>query len=1477
MKAYKTTFLLAFAFALGAFADAVSPATARLAAGSWALSNASLGVPHGRKVSAVEPYEVAGTNGFYAVSLEGGGTVFLSADDDFTPVIAFTSSSSPDLSKDSPFRRLLEKDVALRRVLRDGSAAKSKMTSSAGAAGARSAAAAAQSAEAKKIWAALVPAASSQSASNPKLTFAESASPRETSAISDIRVAPLVQSLWDQTTAGGGPCYNYYTPLNAPCGCTATAAAQIMRYYKYPDAELPAITRRCTVSGSQVDLDSVGESRIYDWDSMKLDPSSYATETEREAIGRLTYDIGIALYSDYTQSGTGADPQYLGEMFGVTFGYAGGHMYWNAAGWASGNGGLHTREIRNKIVYANLDAKRPVQFAIYGYDSGGEWAGHAVVCDGYGFVDISGVQTEFAHINMGWSGVDNMWYNIPEINAANSGAYVGQSGIDFLYLGGAQYNIHPTDTGDLLTGRVIDDGDPVEGATVSIMAAGTQDVLATAVTDAKGIYAFSLPGGAAYDIYAESPDGKKSGIMSNVFLAKSVDDSSEYSRNVTSEYNVGNSWGNDIDIVIPFVRIGSKLYPNLNNALKDAQEGDTVEIFGPTKLKGPVTIVSGVSIITVPDETSDYPLLSDCTVTIADEAVTTAGWALQIADGVDVAFSNILFTASSGSAPALDVLSGGSVSFAGTVSVGTVTTYASDAFTLAGPIESVLSGIAVSCAGATARNNVFGSWSCSQADAEASAAKIANGFDADLFGRAMEDGTLVWDRAPVDESIAVAKATDEMGTVFYTSLDSLFRDFTNGAEVVVFKDCGHNAFSNAVSVAKNITITGSGDVAPVISGGNSACFTITNGAAVSVSNVVFTRSGSSTASTTSLFTIDGGSLALESGAAIAGLKFAGSASAILVNNGSVSMSEGSSITNCTGTSGGTQEAVAIVLKGENCSLAMTGGEISGCSGGKTSGGVYAGAGSAVSLEGKVFIKDNVNKNKATRNLYLAKNDILKATGDISGTVGVYSANNLVADKQFGSAVSEEAGVAAADSFTSDYRDTLEAVADGTALRWKKIDPSDGVARTEGEAAATLIDAEGGETHYVSLEYAFANATNGSYTIVLKSDLDLTNSVGVASGNSVLLDGAGFTLSRGEECNTFIAVTNATLSLTNITVDAYEGYGRIIDAKDSALALLDGASVEWAEGNDKTMVAAIVVWGGTFTMEDGSGVRHCANYFARDGGGPIAAGGIVVYGSSSGASATAYLNGGEITDCVGPDLGAGGMYVGNGAHVYVKGVAVTGNKSHSGAASNLVVQDKSSLVLAGRQAAKIGFTEGYKADTNVFGTVAKEFVPSGEAVAGNAAWSNLVVYARQFVHDSRGVKGAVATNAADTVLLVWEDAFDENGAFAASDGTVYGHVDIAVDDISGEKTVIPCEEFTFTAIEKTGEGKWRLVLAPGVEGCTYTLFATDDLSKPLGEWTQIGEPKTLAADDLNADSEFEFEAEPSDPAYFWYVKGEDGEE
>ena len=111
----KAIFVALLALAFAAQGAPVSDATARLAAGSWAVSDASLGVPHGSSVGEARAYSVDGTNGFYAVSLEGGGTLFLAADDDMDPVLAFTASADVDLSEKSPLRNLLCRDIAARR------------------------------------------------------------------------------------------------------------------------------------------------------------------------------------------------------------------------------------------------------------------------------------------------------------------------------------------------------------------------------------------------------------------------------------------------------------------------------------------------------------------------------------------------------------------------------------------------------------------------------------------------------------------------------------------------------------------------------------------------------------------------------------------------------------------------------------------------------------------------------------------------------------------------------------------------------------------------------------------------------------------------------------------------------------------------------------------------------------------------------------------------------------------------------------------------------------------------------------------------------------------------------------------------------------------------------------------------------------------------------------------------------------------
>ena len=73
------------------------------------------------------------------------------------------------------------------------------------------------------------------------------------SSIDDVRVGPLLTTSWAQgslDSAGTIHCYNYYTPLNRVCGCTATAIGQIMYYHRYPTTRiLPGETLYDTIDG----------------------------------------------------------------------------------------------------------------------------------------------------------------------------------------------------------------------------------------------------------------------------------------------------------------------------------------------------------------------------------------------------------------------------------------------------------------------------------------------------------------------------------------------------------------------------------------------------------------------------------------------------------------------------------------------------------------------------------------------------------------------------------------------------------------------------------------------------------------------------------------------------------------------------------------------------------------------------------------------------------------------------------------------------------------------------------------------------------------------------------------------------------------------------------------------------------------------------------------------------------------------------
>ena len=1483
MKTRKALSLFFCTVAFAAGAATVSIDTAKRAASSWALSNASLGVPHGRTVSGATAYAVNGTTGFYAVALEGGGTLFLAADDEIGPVLAFTAESNPDLSAESPLLNLLSRDVKARRGVVAAESAQMAVSSrvsfkATGPLAATSATSQSSDAvqTAKKLWA-MFTATTVQSSSQPSgglVSYGATAEARGVLADSEIRVDPILTTQWSQTKdKAGNNCYNYYTPNHYPCGCVATAAGQILNRWQYPTVELTQFSNSCTVDGATTVLDSSGPTRVYNWTAMATKPEN--SEESRKAIGALLSDLGIAFGASYTSGGTGAFEFDVPGPLHTLFNYASAYTY-TVNGTGVRESALHTAPVRQRTVLANLDAKRPVELYIVSNAAGG----HAVVADGYGYVTIGGEEVEFTHINMGWAGTDDMWYNLPVVKTKEAGSTAGQSGgYTFEYLEAATFNIHPTETGDLLTGRIVDDDEPVEGAIVNAISGGT--IVATTTSDARGIYSFCLEGGKSYDVVAVSADGKKTGSLEDVYLRKTtVNNTSTYT--TYSDNDIGNSWGNDIDIVIPHVKtiVGAvtNFYPNLNTALVavSTNENPIVEIFGPTRLKRPVTVTTNVTIRTVPDYSADFetvlPTLAECEVVATDAAVTAGGWALQVADGARVDFSNIVVRAESGDPLVLDVIETGKAAFAGRIDLGTVVTRTADAFVLAGAFEPAGAGLAVSYPGATARFSQFGVYECSADDAASCVRLISDALDPTMVGALGDGGTLIWNRAEIDPTIAVVYAEDdEIGKTYYKSVDLLFTDYTNGVEVVFLKDCPADMFTNAVVVSKSTTIRSDGDVPFVVAAGKDAGFAVQGGDVNLVfTNIVFTRSESSAVN---LVTVrDGASFTLGFGGTIADISLAGTASAVYVENGLVTMQDCSAITNCVATRQATGKAGGVYLKGADCTFDFAGGLITGCrtgsnSGTGYSGGVFAERGATVYVSGSASAYGNKAGVKATetqnptRNIYVPGFDKLILSGGLTGDeIGVYCVGGNAKDGEFATVGD---GVAAADAelssvhFRNDYKASLFATTNDTTLVWAAEPPGPKpVPEDEAEARIVVGDSTAA---YATVSNAFEAAVlHSTEAIELLRDASLSNSIVVAS--SIALDGRGFTLDRsGDFC---ISVTNAdvSLSVTNIVIDGGTGEGRIIDVLGGSLVLEDGAVISGVMGSDKSMVAPIVVWDGSLVMNSGVEISGCVNSYEPPPGGSLTAGAIVV----NGASARAEFLGGTITGCVGAR--AGGVTIANGADLRVSGdLKIKGNELVSGEECNLVVHDNSSLVLAGLLTGRIGYTEGVNGDTNVFGSVDADFIASTSA-------SNIVVSARRFLHDETAAKGMVATNETEA-LLVWSSAVGDSTEFTNvvdNVTNVYDVVIVAVDDDDPE--IVVCAPFAFAAIEEVSPGTWKLTLKPGTEHCVYTLKCSTDLEN----WTPVGEPKELSASDISgAELEFIFEVGDLTGKKFWKVEGANG--
>ncbi len=298
--------------------------------------------------------------------------------------------------------------------------------------------------------------------------------------MSASRLSPGVSGT--QTTVSGDAVFNYFTPPygagnanNYYAGCVATMLSQIMRFHQWPQSAVGTASFQVTVNNSSRQMSlrgGDGSGGPYNWAAMPLVPTSGTPGSQDQAIGALLVDAGVASNMDYEPSGSGA--VLKASVLTNVFHYA------NAA---FSNGGLSGLEV---AIKANLDAGLPVGLGISG---GGQ--GHAVVADGYGY----NATTLYHHLNMGWSGDANAWYNLPTIIAG---------GYDFNTVNGALFNVDPLVKGEIVSGRVTNSsGDPTSGVPVT---ATSGSVVYSATTNAEGIYAFKgLPSNSTWTI---APGGK---------------------------------------------------------------------------------------------------------------------------------------------------------------------------------------------------------------------------------------------------------------------------------------------------------------------------------------------------------------------------------------------------------------------------------------------------------------------------------------------------------------------------------------------------------------------------------------------------------------------------------------------------------------------------------------------------------------------------------------------------------------------------------------------------------------------------------------------------------------------------------------------------------------------------------------------------------------------------------------------------------
>ena len=176
---------------------------------------------------------------------------------------------------------------------------------------------------------------------------------------------------------------------HAPTGCVATAMAQVMYYYKWPE-QGRGIVEGYYISGKGVDEATDLSKSIYQWNLMLPQYTTGASKDSREAVALLLHDIGRSVHMDYDSLESGASSHYVIPVLTTNFDYDKGGRFLQR--------NFCSTEKWEDVLRSEISNGRPVM-----YSASNGSASHEFVCDGY---DDKG----YFYFNYGWNGASNGYY-----------------------------------------------------------------------------------------------------------------------------------------------------------------------------------------------------------------------------------------------------------------------------------------------------------------------------------------------------------------------------------------------------------------------------------------------------------------------------------------------------------------------------------------------------------------------------------------------------------------------------------------------------------------------------------------------------------------------------------------------------------------------------------------------------------------------------------------------------------------------------------------------------------------------------------------------------------------------------------------------------------------------------------------------------------------------------------------------------------